>query len=164
MMCPKCRKSLTHQAGLEFCEGCGYETPESERRPVAVRALPVREVESDETRGKQMETVTIQSTEQLAAAISSRVADIDRALVQLSAKAAALREERSKLAKIVAILEPGKAPKVAKAKATPTVDEARDCEVCGRSFGTLQAVSVHRARAHGPGWDTTANLRKAEAS
>ena len=35
-MCSKCRKPLTHSAGLEYCEACGYETPESERRPVVI--------------------------------------------------------------------------------------------------------------------------------
>jgi hypothetical protein len=34
------------------------------------------------------------------------------------------------------------------------------CLLCERHFKSHHALRVHMARAHGPGWDTTGNLRK----
>lgn len=34
------------------------------------------------------------------------------------------------------------------------------CDECDRVFGSTQAVRIHKARAHGPGWDTSGNFHR----
>lgn len=99
LMCPRCQKPLTHSRGLEYCEGCGYETPESERRPVVIP----NDNDREETR---MEPV-IQSADQLAAACAARVAEIDRDLAKAETVIRKLRDEKARLGKVVAFLKAG---------------------------------------------------------
>ena len=122
--CKNCRKPLTHSRGLEYCEGCGYETPESERRPVVIP----NDNDREETR---MEPV-IQSADQLAAACAARVAEIDRDLAKADVVVRKLRDEKARLGKVVALL-------TGEAKATKPVKLVRDAMTrCGRSWAARE--------------------------
>lgn len=143
-MCPKCRKPLTHSRGLEYCEHCGYETPESERRPVVIP----NDNDREETR---MEPV-IQSADQLAAACAARVAEIDRDLAKAETVIRKLRDEKARLGKVVALLTDAKPAKAGNGNQT--------CDVCGEAFVSKQGLSTHKARKHGPGWSTGGNFTK----
>jgi uncharacterized Zn finger protein (UPF0148 family) len=153
--CPRCKKrELSHDGPLEFCEGCGYETKESERRyPLAPRVLArlskandddedaAGELAAREGRLRMAEpVVAVSSADEIVRASRARVAAIEKYVVEREASLGALKAERSQLLKVIALLDPSSVPPVVKGLV---------CPECGKPIRDNRGMGIHRARMHG---------------
>jgi hypothetical protein len=151
--CPRCNRALIHEHGLEYCLGCGYETPESERRnplaPSIVDRLLANEPDEDEplrpqprkevAMTQEVRAVINLSSDEIASSCRQRMAAIDRTITQLQDKLAGYRAEKARLQKVVSLLAPGEDISTTAASNRPPWK----CEGCG--FETRgRGIPLHR--------------------
>lgn len=104
---------------------------------------------------------------------AKRVRNLAEIVRKHEALIAAAREEAAAMVKVAelcgAVIAPellalvvvpkGKGKPASGSKPPATSSGEFACDQCDGAFASLQGLSTHKARKHGPGWDTSKNLR-----
>jgi DNA-directed RNA polymerase subunit M/transcription elongation factor TFIIS len=150
--CPKCRRTLTTEGRLVYCQGCGYETPESKARaaePPKAEPAAAFEVMSTAALGR----ACVSRMRELVEAIGEERRRLEAQRAEGDRRIGALQAEGAKLTAIARFCETVIPPELAifkrpainshKGEKVPPGSTQWTCRKCG--YGTSnRAAAAHK--------------------